>query len=92
MTWLWVMFISLTNESFLIVPFVFLSISPTVRGERCRERRRGEPQREAAGLLCGRLSCLCVPASPLSSASCTDGSVPVIDGTILLWCSRFNGA
>lgn len=44
-------------------------------------------------LLCGRLSCLCVPASPLlSSALCIDGSVPVIDGTLLLWCSRFNGA
>lgn len=28
----------------------------------------------------------------LSSALCIDGSVPVIDGTILLWCSRFNGA
>lgn len=47
----------------------------------------------AAGLLCGRLSCLYVPASPLlSCALCIDGSVPVIDGTILLWCSRFNGA
>lgn len=23
---------------------------------------------------------------------CLDGGVPVIDGTILLWCSRFNGA
>lgn len=28
----------------------------------------------------------------LSSARCIDGSVPVIDGTILQWCSRFNGA
>lgn len=30
--------------------------------------------------------------SCLSSVLCTDGSVPVIDGTLLLWCSRFNGA
>lgn len=28
----------------------------------------------------------------LSSVLCIDGSVPVIDGTVLLWCSRFNGA
>ena len=28
----------------------------------------------------------------LSSVLGIDGSVPVIDGTLLLWCSRFNGA
>lgn len=44
----------------------------------------------AAGLLMWPFVLFMCPC--LSSALCIDSGGPVIDGTILLWCSRFNGA
>lgn len=56
-------------------------------------RREGE--RRHRGRLRGFYVAVCpvyVSLPLLSSARCIDGGMPVIDGTILPWCSRFNGA
>lgn len=78
---------------------------PLIHKQRGTEANTGSVEAHFVGCVCLRQSAgLHVAAgsfmwpfvlfmcSCLSSVLCTDGSVPVIDGTLLLWCSRFNGA